>query len=124
MTADPLPSLDVPDQCTADATGGTGEFTIDLTGLASGGTTYYVRAYATNGNGTAYADSVETFDTLCMPGDVNGDNQVTLDDAILALQILVNEEDISDICLSADVNGDNKIGIDEVIYILRQVLEG
>jgi hypothetical protein len=59
-----------------------------------------------------------------MPGDVNGDNQVTLDDAILALQILVSGEGDADICLTADVNGDNKIGIDEVIYILRQVLEG
>lgn len=36
---------------------GTGSFTSSLTGL-TGGTTYYVRAYATNSVGTAYGDQV------------------------------------------------------------------
>lgn len=40
---------------------GTGEFTASLTGL-NAGTTYYVRAYAVNGNGTAYGDQ-QTFTT-------------------------------------------------------------
>lgn len=41
---------------------GIGSFTCDLTGLGAG-TTYYVRAYAVNGKGTAYGDEVE-FTTL------------------------------------------------------------
>jgi uncharacterized protein (TIGR02145 family) len=36
---------------------GTGTFTSNLTGL-SAGTTYYVRAYATNGSGTSYGNQV------------------------------------------------------------------
>lgn len=41
---------------TTDGTG-TGSFTSNLTGL-TGGTTYYVRSYATNSGGTAYAPEV------------------------------------------------------------------
>ena len=44
---------------------GTGAFTSTLTGLAQG-TTYYVRAYATNSMGTAYGNEV-TFTTLAIP---------------------------------------------------------
>jgi len=46
-------------------TGTIGVFTSNLTGL-SPNTLYYVRAYATNINGTAYGDMV-TFTTLCEP---------------------------------------------------------
>jgi len=44
---------------------GTGTFTANLTGLTSG-TTYYVRAYATNGSGTAFGTQV-SFTTLSLP---------------------------------------------------------
>jgi uncharacterized protein (TIGR02145 family) len=44
---------------------GTGSFTSSLTGLAVG-TTYYVRAYATNGKGTAYGNQVN-FTTAITP---------------------------------------------------------
>jgi len=44
---------------------GVGGFTVDLSELASG-TTYYVRAYATNSAGTAYGEQV-SFDTLSQP---------------------------------------------------------
>jgi uncharacterized protein (TIGR02145 family) len=49
---------------------GTGSFTSNLTGLTAG-TTYYVRAYATNSLGTAYGNQV-SFTTLA-----NGGNTVT-----------------------------------------------
>jgi uncharacterized protein (TIGR02145 family) len=45
--------------------GGIGNFTSSLTGLNSG-TTYYVRAYATNGVGTAYGEE-KSFTTLSLP---------------------------------------------------------
>ena len=44
---------------------GTGSFTSSLTGLSLG-TTYYVRAYATNGVGTAYGSEV-SFTTVTLP---------------------------------------------------------
>ena len=49
---------------TSDGTG-TGSFTSNLTGLTTG-TTYYVRAYATNSVGTAYGEEV-SFTTLALP---------------------------------------------------------
>jgi len=51
---------------TSDGTG-TGIFTSNLTGLTSG-TTYYIRAYATNSAGTSYG-SESTFSTLIVDGD-------------------------------------------------------
>lgn len=45
---------------------GTGTFTADLTGLTSG-TTYYVRAYATNSEGTNYSEEQKTFTTPTLP---------------------------------------------------------
>ena len=44
---------------------GTGSFTSSLTGLSMGAT-YYIRAYATNGEGTAYGNEV-SFTTLALP---------------------------------------------------------
>ena len=57
----------VSDNHTTDGTG-TGVFTSTLTGLMPN-TTYYVRAYATNSEGTAYGNEV-TFTTECPPVSV------------------------------------------------------
>lgn len=67
---------------------------------------------------------VVTKDFALMPtnrrGDVNGDAQVDLADAILALKIAGNMvPDAWDV--KADVNGDAKIGLQEAIYILQEV---
>ncbi len=51
-------------------------------------------------------------------GDINGDNKVTLADAVLSLQICSGESGFS-VCKEADVNGDGKIGMAELIYILN-----
>jgi len=51
------PNPTTADQFTTDGTG-TGSFTSNLTGLTAN-TTYYVRAYATNSNGTAYGNEIE-----------------------------------------------------------------
>jgi len=52
---------------------GTGSFTSNITGLAEG-TTYYVRAYATNSKGTAYGEE-KSFTTN---GSINGHDWVDL----------------------------------------------
>lgn len=49
----------------------TGDFTSSITGLASG-TTYYVRAYATNSQGTAYGDEVTFTTKVTVTFDENG----------------------------------------------------
>ncbi|TVR70958.1 MAG: hypothetical protein EA408_09840, partial [Marinilabiliales bacterium] len=66
-TTDPLEH----DGMISDIEGGTGVFTVDLTGLDPG-THYYVRAYATNSEGTAYGNQVSftTYDGTV--GDVDG----------------------------------------------------
>jgi len=51
----------------ADASGGTGSFTSNITGLTAG-TVYYVRAYAANSIGTGYG-SVISFKTSISSGD-------------------------------------------------------
>ncbi len=61
-STDPNPTID--DNKTSDGTG-TGEFTSTLTNL-SPGTTYYLRAYATNSVGTAYGEVV-SFTTKVLP---------------------------------------------------------
>ena len=54
----------IEDDHTADGAG-TGSFTSSMTGLTAS-TTYYVRAYATNSEGTAYGEQV-SFTTLAIP---------------------------------------------------------
>jgi hypothetical protein len=59
-------------------------------------------------------------------GDIDGDLDVDLADAILALRVLAGMDTAglirSDYATSsADVNGDSKIGLEEVIYILQHV---
>ena len=52
--------------------GGTGDYSINLSGLVMG-TVYYVRAYATNERGTAYGEEVTLDMNAVMPGVVTGE---------------------------------------------------
>jgi hypothetical protein len=54
-------------------------------------------------------------------GDINGDDQVNLSDAILTLQVLSGISVSETVNIDADVNGDGRIGMEEVIYILQVV---
>lgn len=56
-----------------------------------------------------------------LKGDVNGDGNVDLVDAILALQVMAGIEPSATVYKEADVNGDGKIGIEEVIYVFQKV---
>jgi hypothetical protein len=50
------------------------------------------------------------------PGDVNGDEQVTLADSILSFQVANGEEPAGPVNKKGDVNGDNSIGTAEGVY--------
>ena len=103
---------------TTDGTG-TGSFTSAMTDLTAN-TTYYVRAYATNSAGTAYGEQV-SFTTLAagIPGDVNNDGTITLDDVSILLGYVMGSVQLSDQALiNADVNGDNAITLDDVSVLL------
>lgn len=53
-----------------------------------------------------------------LPGDVNGDDNVTLADTILCLSVLSGSTAVNDMA-AADVDFDGKIGLAEVLYSLR-----
>jgi hypothetical protein len=53
-------------------------------------------------------------------GDIDGDGNVNLTDAILALQVMAGQQPAS-LNLAADVNSDGRIGMADVIYILQKV---
>jgi hypothetical protein len=61
---------------------------------------------------------------LLAKGDINGDGNVNLADATLALQVMsgLYPEGIHPDYASADVNGDGQIGWAEVMYIMQVVL--
>lgn len=61
---------------TTDGTA-TGTFVSSLTGLTAGGTTYYVRAYATNSSGTGYGNQL-SFNTNVADVDGNSYKTVTI----------------------------------------------
>lgn len=55
-------------------------------------------------------------------GDVNGNGEVSLADAILGLKVACGLDTLGEyIASGADVNGDNTIGIAEAIYIIQKV---
>lgn len=56
-----------------------------------------------------------------MMGDIDGNDNVNLIDAILALQISANIDPGQTINISGDVNDDGQIDIEETIYILQTV---
>jgi gingipain R len=112
----------VSDSHTTDGTG-TGSFTSAMTGLTAS-TTYYVRAYATNSAGTTYGEEV-SFTTLPdgIPGDVDGDGMLTINDVSVLLGHLLGESQLTGQALqNADVDGDNEISINDVSVLLMTVM--
>jgi len=57
-------------------------------------------------------------------GDLNGDSKLTIDDALIAFNLVTQIRIDSDqvyINSKIDVNGDNRVGVEELIYILKQL---
>jgi hypothetical protein len=104
----------------------------DFIGLVEAGT-YTVAASAAGFNPKSYPGVVirdaemKTKDFALVPtaavvqGDIDGDLDVDLADAILALQVMAGNQPSATIYLEADVNGDNRIGLEEAIYIMQRV---
>lgn len=67
----PSPTTSVATKTDLGAAAGAGAFSSSLTGLAAG-TTYYVRAYAVNANGTAYGNQVTFTTTMGTPTVTTG----------------------------------------------------
>ena len=57
--------------------------------------------------------------TVNEKGDINGDGDIGLDDAVLALQICAGMT--STVHKELEVSGDGKIGMEEVLYVLQLV---
>jgi len=56
-------------------------------------------------------------------GDCDGDGQVTADELVRAIQVVL-EQALPSLCLAADTNGDSRVTVDEVVRAVRFALEG
>ena len=54
-------------------------------------------------------------------GDINFDKQVSLADAILALQLTAGMEIPNQVFIEADLSRDSKIGLEEAVYVLQKL---
>ena len=54
-------------------------------------------------------------------GDINGDGELDLANAIIDLQISVSIGPAQNVYNASDVNGNDKLGIEESVYILEKV---
>ena len=54
-------------------------------------------------------------------GNVNGDSEINLSDAIISLRICAKLPPGSPVVTGADVNGDGEIGMEEAIYVLQTI---
>jgi hypothetical protein len=54
-------------------------------------------------------------------GDINFDKEVSLFDAILALQVAAGIPPAEQIFIEADLSSDNKIGLEEVLFIMQKL---
>ena len=100
---------------------GEGDFSLRLNDLKPV-STYYIRAYVRFGEQLLYSEKISFTTPLSgIMGDLNGDTQVDLSDAILGLRMLAGIT--VSVQPDADVNGDGKIGLEELVFILQKTAE-
>ncbi len=75
-----------------------------------------------DGTGPLYVPVTNTDDpSEYDPGDVNGDGEVDLKDAVLCLKVLAGFTDLGKINLTADVHSDGRIGFEDLFFILKKL---
>ncbi len=77
-----------------------------------------IRITANGATGSPVDVVVTQSPTTQVPGDVNGDGVVNLEDVMLSLQVLSGRS--VGVFSGADINGDGKIGMPEVLYGLQK----
>ena len=101
---------------------GTGSFTVNMTGLTAG-TTYYVRAYATNSEGTAYGSEVSFTTENGLVGDADLNGQVNINDVLAIMRHALQIQALDGQGLElADVNGNGTVDMNDAVILLRTVL--
>lgn len=103
------------------------DFADEVTILINGETTY-VSHGAYNfawGYGYYYIFTIDFYveEPAPIPGDVNRDGEVTLDDALLAMRYVLGLAELTDEQLAlADVNGDGEVSMLDALMILRKTM--
>ncbi len=81
-----------------------------------------INSYAFNCDETGNHKINASFNLKVMPGDINQDGNVDLQDAVLSLRILVGMiAQFSGMNKEHDISGDGKISIEEAVYILHKL---
>ena len=92
-----------------------------LTALKKG--TAKVTATTTDGrNLFATCDVTVKPKSVVMPGDVNGDGQVMVNDVVLAINAVLGQAPEGFILESADMNGDGQVMVNDVVLMINVVL--
>ena len=92
-----------------------------LTALKEG--TAKVTATTTDGrNLFATCDVTVKPKSVVMPGDVNGDGQVMVNDVVLAINAVLGQAPEGFILESADMNGDGQVMVNDVVLMINVVL--
>jgi hypothetical protein len=84
------------------------------------GSSYFIDSSG-NGNTLTAHNGATTVPVVPVIGDVDGDGEIKLLDALLALQVSIGLTPTQAVNNSSDVNSDGKIGLAEAVYVLQDV---
>ena len=90
--------------------------------LSTGSTySYKVKAYYIDGSESPWTKNMTVVLTgnPVLPGDINGDNAIGIDDVNAIINMMLGKAEIN---LAGDLNGDGEIGIDDVNALINIML--